>query len=68
MISNGGRQLDGGRSPFDQLEEIMQASGEIEIILMEVFAGHACAKGNGAGRNHCSGGRSFYALAGARLA
>ncbi|MGI9312499.1 MAG: alpha-hydroxy acid oxidase, partial [Alphaproteobacteria bacterium] len=34
MISNhGGRQLDGSRSPFDQLEEIVNAvSGKIEII------------------------------------
>ena len=35
MVSNhGGRQLDGGRSPFDQLDEILQeVGGEIEVIL-----------------------------------
>ena len=34
MISNhGGRQLDGSRSPFDQLDEIIDAvGGKIEII------------------------------------
>ena len=34
MISNhGGRQLDGSRSPFDQLEEIVdKVGGKIEII------------------------------------
>ena len=34
MISNhGGRQLDGSRSPFDQLDEIVEAvGGKIDII------------------------------------
>ena len=34
MISNhGGRQLDGSRSPFDQLDEIIDTvGGKIEII------------------------------------
>ena len=34
MISNhGGRQLDGSRSPFDQLKEILDAvGGKIEVI------------------------------------
>ena len=34
MISNhGGRQLDGSRSPFDQLDEIVnEVGGKIEII------------------------------------
>ena len=35
MISNhGGRQLDGSRAPFDQLQEILDAvGGEIEVIV-----------------------------------
>ncbi len=35
MISNhGGRQLDGSRSPFDQLSEIVDAVGdEIDVIM-----------------------------------
>ena len=34
MVSNhGGRQLDGARSPFDQLEEIVDAVGDkIDVI------------------------------------
>ena len=33
MISNhGGRQLDGSRSPFDQLEIVDKVGGKIEII------------------------------------
>ena len=34
MVSNhGGRQLDGSRSPFDQLDEIVDAvAGKIDII------------------------------------
>ena len=34
MVSNhGGRQLDGGRAPFDQLEEIIDAVGDkIDVI------------------------------------
>ena len=34
MLSNhGGRQLDGSRSPFDQLPAIANEVGKIEIIL-----------------------------------
>ena len=35
MVSNhGGRQLDGSRTPFDQLTEIVDAVGDkIEVIL-----------------------------------
>ena len=69
MISNhGGRQLDGGRSPFDQLEEIMQAvGGEIEIILDGgIRRGTHVLKAMALGATACSGGRMYlYALAAA---
>ncbi len=69
MISNhGGRQLDGSRSPFDQLEEIVDAvSGKIEIICDGgIRRGTHVLKALSLGANACSGGRFYlYSLAGA---
>ncbi len=69
MISNhGGRQLDGSRAPFDQLEEIVQAvGGEIEIILDGgIRRGTHILKAMALGATACSGGRMYlYALAAA---
>lgn len=66
MISNhGGRQLDGGRSPFDQLEEIVQAvDGKIDIILDGgIRRGTHILKAIALGATACSGGRMYlYAL------
>ena len=47
MLSNhGGRQLDGSRSPFDQLSAIvMLLEGKIEIILDGgIRRGHMCLR------------------------
>jgi len=69
MLSNhGGRQLDGGRSPFDQLEEIVDAvGGEIEIICDGgVRRGTHVLKALATGATAASGGRLYlYALAAA---
>ena len=69
MISNhGGRQLDGGRAPFDQLTEIVDAvGGEIEIICDGgVRRGSHVLKALAAGADCASGGRLYlYALAAA---
>ncbi len=69
MISNhGGRQLDGSRSPFDQLREIVDAvGGEIEIICDGgVRRGTHVLKSLCAGATAASGGRLYlYALAAA---
>jgi len=69
MISNhGGRQLDGSRSPFDQLTEIVDAvGGQIEIICDGgVRRGTHVLKALAAGANCASGGRLYlYALAAA---
>lgn len=69
MISNhGGRQLDGSRSPFDQLTEIVDAvGGDIEIICDGgVRRGTHVLKALAAGANCASGGRLYlYALAAA---
>ncbi len=67
MISNhGGRQLDGSRSPFDQLDEIVDfAKGKIEIICDGgIRRGTHILKALSKGANACSGGRLYlYALA-----
>ena len=67
MISNhGGRQLDGSRSPFDQLDEIVDAvSGKIDIICDGgIRRGTHILKAISKGANTCSGGRLYlYALA-----
>jgi L-lactate dehydrogenase (cytochrome) len=69
MISNhGGRQLDGGRAPFDQLREIVDAvGGEIEIICDGgVRRGTHVLKALCSGATAASGGRLYlYALAAA---
>ena len=69
MISNhGGRQLDGSRSPFDQLDAIVDAvGGQIEIILDGgVRRGTHVLKALAKGATACSGGRLYlYALAAA---
>ena len=69
MVSNhGGRQLDGSRSPFDQLDAIVDAvGGQIEIILDGgVRRGSHVLKALAKGATACSGGRMYlYALAGA---
>jgi len=67
MVSNhGGRQLDGARSPFDQLPAIVDAvGGDIEIILDGgIRRGTHVLKALAAGATACSGGRLYlYALA-----
>lgn len=69
MISNhGGRQLDGSRTPFDQVAEIADAvGGEIEIIVDGgIRRGTHVLKALAAGATACSGGRMYlYALAAA---
>jgi len=69
MISNhGGRQLDGSRSPFDQLKEILDAvGGQIEVICDGgIRRGTHILKAISLGANACSGGRLYlYALAAA---
>jgi len=69
MVSNhGGRQLDGSRSPFDQIAEISDAvGGDIDIILDGgVRRGTHVLKAIAAGATACSGGRLYlYALAAA---
>jgi L-lactate dehydrogenase (cytochrome) len=69
MVSNhGGRQLDGSRAPFDQLQEIVDAvGGEIEIICDGgVRRGTHVLKALASGATAASGGRLYlYALAAA---
>ncbi len=69
MVSNhGGRQLDGGRSPFDQIAEIADAvGGQIDIICDGgIRRGSHILKALAAGATACSGGRLYlYALAAA---
>ena len=69
MISNhGGRQLDGSRSPFDALPEIVDAvGGRIEIIADGgIRRGTHVLKALAAGASCASGGRLYlYALAAA---
>lgn len=72
MISNhGGRQLDGARAPFDQLQAIVDAvGGRIEIIVDGgIRRGTHVLKALAMGATACSGGRMYlYALAGAGAA
>ena len=67
MISNhGGRQLDGSRSPFDQLEEIVNAVGDKINVICEggIRRGTHILKALSLGAKACSGGRMYlYALA-----
>ena len=67
MISNhGGRQLDGSRSPFDQLSEIVDAVGDKIDVICEggIRRGTHVLKALSLGAKACSGGRLYlYALA-----
>ena len=67
MVSNhGGRQLDGSRSPFDQLEEIVNAVGDKIDVICEggIKRGTHILKALSLGAKACSGGRMYlYALA-----
>ncbi len=67
IVSNhGGRQLDGSRAPFDQLDAIVDTvGGQIEIILDGgVRRGTHILKALAKGATACSGGRLYlYALA-----
>jgi L-lactate dehydrogenase (cytochrome) len=69
MISNhGGRQLDGSRSPFDQVSEISDAVGDKVDIILDggVKRGTHVLKAIAAGAKACSGGRMYlYSLAAA---
>jgi L-lactate dehydrogenase (cytochrome) len=67
MVSNhGGRQLDGARSPFDQLAEICDAVGDQIDVVCEggIQRGTHVLKALSLGAKACSGGRFYlYALA-----
>jgi L-lactate dehydrogenase (cytochrome) len=69
MVSNhGGRQLDGGRTPFDQIAEIVDAVGDkIEVICDGgITRGTHVLKALSVGAKAASGGRLYlYALASA---
>ena len=68
MISNhGGRQLDGSRSPFDQIKSISDAVGDkLEIILDGgVKRGTHVLKALAAGAKACSFGKMFLFALGA---
>lgn len=69
MISNhGGRQLDGSRTPFDQLAAILdEVGGEIEVIVDGgIRRGTHVLKAMAMGATACSAGRLYlYALAAA---
>ena len=69
MVSNhGGRQLDGSRSPFDQLSEIVDAVGDKIDVICDggIRRGTHILKALSLGAKACSGGRFYlYALAAA---
>ena len=69
MVSNhGGRQLDGSRSPFDQLAVIVDAVGDKIDVICEggIQRGTHILKALSIGAKACSGGRLYlYALAAA---
>jgi len=69
MVSNhGGRQLDGSRSPFDQISEIVDAVGDKLDVICDggIRRGTHVLKALAAGAKACSGGRMYlYALAAA---
>lgn len=69
MVSNhGGRQLDGGRAPFDQLAEICDTVGDQIDVICEggVQRGTHVLKALSVGAKAVSGGRLYlYALAAA---
>jgi len=67
IISNhGGRQLDGSRTPFDQLSEIVDAVGDKIDVICEggITRGTHVLKALSLGAKACSGGKMYlYALA-----
>jgi len=67
MVSNhGGRQLDGARSPFDQISEIANAVGDDLDVILDggIRRGSHVLKALASGAKACSGGRMYlYALA-----
>jgi L-lactate dehydrogenase (cytochrome) len=69
MVSNhGGRQLDGSRTPFDQLAEIVDAVGDKIDVICDggIQRGTHVLKALSVGAKACSGGRLYlYALAAA---
>jgi L-lactate dehydrogenase (cytochrome) len=69
MVSNhGGRQLDGSRSPFDQLAEIVDAVGDKIDVICDggIRRGTHVLKALALGAKACSGGRFYlFALAAA---
>ncbi len=69
IVSNhGGRQLDGSRSPFDHIAEIVDAVGDKIDIIMEggIQRGTHILKALSIGAKACAGGRMYlYALAAA---
>jgi L-lactate dehydrogenase (cytochrome) len=69
MVSNhGGRQLDGSRSPFDQLAEIVDAVGDRIDVICDggITRGTHVLKALSVGAKACSGGRFYlFALAAA---
>lgn len=68
LSNHGGRQLDGSRAPFDQLQEIVDAVGHrIEVVCDGgIRRGTHVLKALCAGANAASGGRLYlYALAAA---
>ena len=69
MVSNhGGRQLDGSRTPFDQLAEIVDAVGDKVDVICDggIQRGTHVLKALSVGAKACSGGRLYlYALAAA---
>jgi L-lactate dehydrogenase (cytochrome) len=69
MVSNhGGRQLDGGRAPFDQLAAIVDAVGDRVDVICDggIRRGTHVLKALSVGATACSGGRWYlYALAAA---
>ena len=69
MISNhGGRQLDGSRSPFNQLVEIVDAVGDKIDVICDggIRRGTHVLKALSLGAKACAGGRMYlYALAAA---
>ena len=68
MVSNhGGRQLDGSRAPFDQLEEIVDSVGDKIDVICDggITRGTHVLKALSVGAKCCSGGKYYlYALAG----
>jgi L-lactate dehydrogenase (cytochrome) len=68
LSNHGGRQLDGGRAPFDQLAEVVDAVGDQIDVIMDsgVQRGSHVLKALSLGAKAVGGGRFYlYALAAA---